>query len=133
MTPPRPLRTGRVVAALALGAAVAIVAGSIWPGSAVATSSPTKTTLGTPITLNGEGSWDIAPEFTDWSNALYGRAGTLTVNYIPDGGYIGRQDYLAGDADYVVSGVGFTPNQLESLKGGTSDLVAAPIMPSAVG
>jgi ABC-type phosphate transport system substrate-binding protein len=130
MTSPARSARGR---GLAIGGAVAAIAASIWPGAAGATASPTTAPVVTPVTLNGEGSWDIAAEFTTWSNALYGQAGILTANYIPDGGFIGRQDFAAGDADYVVSGVGFTPAQLESLKGGASDLIEAPIMPSAVG
>jgi ABC-type phosphate transport system substrate-binding protein len=119
-------------AAVTIAGLAAVVLGCTWQGAAFAAKSGGTSTV-TPVLLNGSGSWDVSDEITDWSNTLYGKSGNLTMNYIPTGGYLGRQDFVAGQDEFVISGVGFTSAQLKELKGGASDIIEAPVMPSAVG
>jgi len=115
---------------VALGAALVVVAA----GPPIAGRSAAATTSGeAQVTLQGEGSYDPLGEMTTWQNDLYGTSGAISLNYLGTGGFDGQQDYLAGDLDYVISGVPFTAAQLATLPGGASDLIDAPVLVSAVG
>jgi ABC-type phosphate transport system substrate-binding protein len=87
------------------------------------------------VTLRGEGSWDPMGEMTTWQNDLYGtgQTGLINMDYLANGGYTGRLDYLAGSLDYVLSGVPFTSDELKQLPGGAGDLIDAPVQVAAMG
>jgi hypothetical protein len=87
----------------------------------------------TPVTLLGEGASDPTVEMTAWHNDLYGTSGAIDLTYAALGGYQGRQDFLAGNVDYVISGVPFTSSELAHLPHGSSDLIDAPVHVSAMG
>jgi hypothetical protein len=74
-------------------------------------------------------------EMTTWQNDLFGtsQTGLVNLNYLPNGSYFGRQDYLAGSVDYVLSGVPFTSDQFKQLPGGASGLIDAPVQVAAMG
>jgi ABC-type phosphate transport system substrate-binding protein len=86
----------------------------------------------TTVNLVGEGSWDPAQELTSWENDLYGSQGLINMRYTSNGGYSGRQDYLLGKADFVISGVPFGADELKKLKNGAKDLIDAPVQVGAL-
>lgn len=117
----------------AIAAAATVVSLSVWAGPAVAVPAAAGASAKVgPVFLNGAGSWDVANEMLPWGNALFGRDGALNVNYTAEGGALGQQAYVSKSADFVISGVGFTGSQLHAL-GGAKNVIAAPVMPSAVG
>ena len=87
--------------AAAIGGAVAAVTASVWQGPAALASSTSSTPALTvaPVLLLGEGSFDVSEEIHDWDVGLFGKTGALSTDYLADGGFIGKQDYLAGTAD----------------------------------
>jgi hypothetical protein len=117
----------RIGAAAALCGLV-LAAGGPGPARA-ATTAPALAT----VSLQGEGSWDPIGEMTTWQNDLYGQSGAINLNYLANGGYTGRQDFVAGNLDYVISGVPFQPSELATLKGGAAAIIDAPVMVSALG
>jgi len=62
-----------------------------------------------------------------------GSTDLINLNYLATGGYTGRQDFLAGGLDYVLSGVPFTPAELAQLPGGAADPIDAPVQVAAMG
>jgi len=122
-----PRAVSRVLAAVGLlGALLAV------PGTS-ARAATTTTAAVTPVTLNGEGSWDPFREVTDWQNDLYGANGLVNVNYTPNGGFQGRQDYVAGQVDFAISGTPFTSAELAQLSGGAQSYIEAPVFVGAIG
>jgi hypothetical protein len=77
----------------------------------------------------------LQDEAIAWHNALFGQNGTITLNYIDTvgAGFQARQDFIAGNVDFAISGVPFQPGELAQLPGGASDVIAAPVFVSAVG
>lgn len=86
-----------------------------------------------PVSLIGEGSDDPYREMTTWERELFGSSGKVSTSYIVVGGYGGRQNYLNGIGNFVISGEPFTASDLSRLPGGASSLISAPVMVSAVG
>jgi hypothetical protein len=123
-------RRAAAIAGAVLGGVVLLLAG----GPPITGRSAAATTPGqAQVTLQGEGSWDPLGEMTTWQNDLYGTSGAISLNYLATGGFSGRQDYLAGDLDYVISGVPFTQAELATLPGGAGDVIDAPVLVSALG
>jgi hypothetical protein len=88
-----------------------------------------------PVTLEGAGTTDVTAELATWGSQLNtdtASAVTGTLGgYLADGDNAGRQLFLGGNADYVISGVPFLPSEVSQLPAG--GVIAAPIMPSAAG
>jgi hypothetical protein len=87
------------------------------------------------VVLNGEGSTDANGEVPTWKTDLFGSGeiGLIDLHYLSNSGYSGRQDFLAGGLDYILSGVPFTAKELAQLPHGGSDIVDAPVHVAAMG
>jgi ABC-type phosphate transport system substrate-binding protein len=137
-TEPRsPSVLGRAVAAAGLIGLTLFAGGSIAaPAGAVGRQLPAQTSSTsaspTPVTLSGEGSWDPYRELTNWQNDLFGASGLVNLGYTPTGGFQGREDYVAGKLDFVISGNPFTSSELGQLSGGSGALIEAPVFVSAL-
>ena len=55
------------------------------------------------------------------------RARSINLNYVKHGSFLGRQDLIAKNVDFAISGVPFTPDELSHVKGGASAFIDAPI------
>jgi hypothetical protein len=91
------------------------------------------TQLATPVQLTGAGSDDPGRELLTWQKELYGTKGKLNLSYDTVGDLTGRQVYINGLSNYVISGQPFTASDLSRLQGGASSIIAAPVMASALG
>jgi ABC-type phosphate transport system substrate-binding protein len=118
------------MAVLAAALLVGVASQSTSGGRARAADSPVDT-----VTLRGEGSWDPMGEMTTWQNDLYGtgQSGLVNLDYLANGGYTGRQDFLAGGLDFALSGVPFSADELKQLPGGASGIIDAPVQVAAMG
>ena len=119
------------------GAAGAVLAAAsiVWlaiPSIATASSPPAPSG---PVALTGEGTWDVNADLLGWQNDLFGTvaAPKINLNYVAQGGPTGLNALLSGEVDYSISGMPFTSSQLAGYPGRASGIIAAPIMPSAVG
>jgi hypothetical protein len=86
-----------------------------------------------PVQLSGAGSDDPSGELLAWQKELYGTAGKINLSYDEVGDLTGRQVYINGLSNFVISGQPFTASDLSRLQGGASSVIAAPVMASAVG
>ena len=126
-TAPRRGRAARLLGAVLLvGSAAALCSQSSSAGAATSNS---------PINLFGEGSWDVGAEMLGWQNDLYGSSAAPKINlgYVQSGGPTALGDVLTGTVDYAISGIPYTTAQLAHYPGGASGIIAAPVMPDAVG
>jgi hypothetical protein len=157
--------TARRAARAALLAAVAgvAVAGS-GPAATAQSTTTTTTTSGASsgggaaggVTLAGEGSNAPYKEITTWQNDLAGGRAPINLNYAATGSQQGRDDFLAGTADFAISGTqfaggsgaaapcstqattscapGFTPPEIGQLPHQTlgRDVIAAPVAVTAL-
>ncbi|MFN8019174.1 MAG: substrate-binding domain-containing protein [Acidimicrobiales bacterium] len=85
-----------------------------------------------PVVLKGEGTWGPYRELVPWQDALYGAEAPIDLQYTSTGSQLGRQDFLAGNLDYVLSGVPFSDAELAQLKGGKGSLIDVPIQVEAM-
>jgi hypothetical protein len=92
-------------------------------------------------TVNGAGAWSVAEPLVSWQNELATAQGAVDLNYTPHGSQLGREDLIrsltvpetdSGHVDFVISGVGFTPGELGSVPGGSSEFISAPVQVSAL-
>ncbi|WP_426573594.1 hypothetical protein [Aquihabitans sp. McL0605] len=113
---PRRAVGGTILLALSL---LLVTAG--WAGQGSAETAPV------PLQLKGEGSWGPYKEVVTWQDDLYGAKSPVDLAYTTTASYQGRQDFLAGGLDYVISGVPFTADELEQVKGGAAGLIDVPI------
>ena len=56
----------------------------------------------------------------------------IDVGYAFHGSFLGRKDFLAGDLDFVLSGVPFSAEELTQVNGGASGLIDVPIQVSSM-
>jgi ABC-type phosphate transport system substrate-binding protein len=124
-------RSGRRVLRTVLGAVVCGLAAVVVTSVAWGAPTPTPLVARQPVTLQGAGSSAADAEITDWKNAMYGAKSSVGVQYTAAGTVAGRDDFLRGDDDFVLSGVPFTADELKRLKNGAGDLVAAPVFVTA--
>jgi hypothetical protein len=85
------------------------------------------------VSLKGEGAWGSFEEIVPWHNQLLGAKAPIDLGYTPTGSLIGREDLLAGRADFALSGVGFTDAELKGSKHKSSDFIAAPVAVASLG
>jgi ABC-type phosphate transport system substrate-binding protein len=79
------------------------------------------------VSLHGEGAWGVAQQLVPWQNELSTAKSFIDLNYQARGSYFGRQDLVGGDADFAISGLPFTKEQLDGVKGGASAFISAPV------
>ncbi len=86
--------------------------------------------------LNGEGAWSVFEQLVPWQNELSTAPSSVDLNYTSRGSFFGRQDLIEslgtaetdpGHVDFAISGVGFTPDELAKVKGGSSAFISAPV------
>gem|GEM_PF-5637223 len=80
-----------------------------------------------PVSLSGRGSWGPHAVLVPWQDTLIGAPSPIDMNYISNGSYLGRQDFLSGSTDFVISGTPFTADELKLLPGGADAIIAAPV------
>src|SRR5262249_38662680 len=107
-----PLRV--MLGALVAGVVASAVTSAVWGDTA---STPE------PVSIAGVGAWAPYRELVTWQNALQSSAAPVDFQYVPHGTLLGRDDFLQGDADFVISGTPFTSDELSQLKNGTKDLI----------
>ena len=120
---PRAVRT--LIAALVAGFVTAVIAQAAWGDTPTATPNP--------VEITGVGSWAAFKEMTPWQNAMNGAKVSVDLRYTPHGTLLGREDFLDGNADFVMSGTPFTADELAKLKNGAKDLIDVPIQVSSMG
>ncbi len=79
------------------------------------------------VALNGEGAWSVSQELVSWQNELSTASSSIKLNYAGRGSLFGREDLISGQADFAISGVPFTAEELAKVKGGAGAFIAAPI------
>jgi len=116
------LRTA--VGALLAGLTVMLIGQVAWGDTTVTVE---------PIDITGVGSWGPFKEMTAWQNALSDAVVPINLRYTPHGTLLGRQEFLDGNADFVMTGTPFTGDELAKLKNGAKDLIDVPIQVSSLG
>lgn len=111
---------------LGVGLAACVMLGAA--GTADGSAAPVKATL----TLSGGGSWAAYRELLKWQDDLGGSASPIDMGYGFHGSFLGRKDFLAGDLDFVLSGVPFTAEELTHVNGGASGLIDVPMQVSSM-
>jgi ABC-type phosphate transport system substrate-binding protein len=111
-----------VLGAFAVGCAVLFTASS--------TSAPAASSS---IPIKGGGSWGAYRELLTWQNDLSEAKQPLDLSYTAHGSLIGRQEFLSGTNDFVLSGVPFTPDELTKVPGGAAGIIDAPVQVSTLG
>lgn len=111
----------RAVAGGALLGLALVLSTAGWAGQGSAATPPT------PVQLKGEGTWGPYREVVPWQDDLYSSANPIDLAYTSTGSQLGRQDYVAGGLDYVISGRPFSDEELAKLKGGSGALIDVPI------
>lgn len=82
--------------------------------------------------LRGAGSWGPYREVLTWQNELAdGKRSPINLNYIPHGTFLGRQDLIEGDVDFVLSAVPFSPAESAKVPGG-GGVIGAPVQVSSM-
>jgi hypothetical protein len=84
------------------------------------------------LQLKGEGSWGAYRELLTWQNDLSDAKTPIDLSYAAHGSLLGRQDFLAGSIDYVLSAIPFTGAELEKIPGGASGVIGAPVQVSSL-
>lgn len=121
------VRAGRALRTV-LGATVAgLFAVGIVPQSSRAATAPTAF-----VNLRGVGSWGAYQQLVGWEDDLGAATKPVYMSYTAHGTSLGRQDFLAGNADFVISGVGFTDAELAAAKKTRSDFISAPVSVSSM-
>jgi ABC-type phosphate transport system substrate-binding protein len=136
---PRPVVAG-TIAGVAL-----LVAASAATGQTTTTTSPSAPSSGSSsagITITGEGSNGPYKEVTAWQNDLAAAQAPINLQYTPTGTLQGRGDFVAGNADFALSGTqfhggtgpGFTPAEINQLPHQDlgRDVIAAPVQVTAL-
>jgi hypothetical protein len=107
--------------------ATACVAG-ILTVSVVAPSSGAAPAPNEPfVSLQGEGAWSVSEEIVPWQNELATATSSIDLNYVKHGSLLGREDLIAKQIDFAISGVPFTAGELKAVPGGASAFIDAPI------
>jgi hypothetical protein len=118
----------RVLAGAAIsGLTMLVIAPSGWTASPLAASAE-------PTRLFGSGAW--APSFGEivtWQNDLSSSKSPITLGYAPHGTVLGREDFLAGSSDFVLSGVPFQSDELAQARKKLSDIIDAPVAVASLG
>jgi len=114
------VRVIRTIGAACVAGAIAVMVAS--PSSGATTTTPQQF-----VSLQGEGAWSITSELVSWQNELATASPWINLNYVKHGSFLGREDLIAKDVDFAISGVPFTADELAHVKGGASAFIDAPI------
>jgi hypothetical protein len=123
------MRLRSLVGALCAG----FISVAMLTGTAGGTTTPTTTVTQAPAQLNGEGAWSIYEMTRDWHNQLATAKTPFSLSYTAVGSHFGRLDFLNKGADWVLSGVPFTDQELASAKAKRSDFIDAPLVVASLG
>jgi PBP superfamily domain len=105
----------------------ALIAGTITVAVASPSSGATTAIPQQFVSLQGEGAWSITSELVSWQNELATASPWINLNYVKHGSFLGRQDLIAKDVDFAISGVSFTAAEVAHVQGGASAFIDAPI------
>jgi hypothetical protein len=125
------LRARRFAGALAAGWIAVAVFTATGTTSSVANAS-TPGVFVPDTELRGEGAWSVLELNTRWHNELASGTKPLDFRYTSVGSFFGRQDFLAGDTDFVISGVPFSNAELTNAKKTDADVIAAPVVAASL-
>jgi ABC-type phosphate transport system substrate-binding protein len=125
--PARARRPAALVAAVLVLAA--LTTGQ--PAGSAETDPPPADTE-TRLSLRGGGAWGAYQELLPWQDQLSEAKSPIDLVYTPHGSFLGRKDYLEGKLDFVLSSVGFTPEELAKIPGGANGVIAAPVQVSSL-
>ncbi len=118
----------RIVASLRWLVPVALVAGLVTSGAAVAGAS--EPAQGGSVTLNSSGATFPQPFYEEVIGAFKQKDSNVTINYAGGGSGKGRQDFADQVTDFGASDAPYKPEDAAGVKGGTFfyfPTVAAPI------
>ena len=87
--------------------------------------------LGGPVKLVGSGTSSIMGELTTWQDEMAAAAAPTDVQYFAVGTLDGRDKFLRGDSDFVISAPPFTPEQLAAQPAGSAEILTIPISVNA--
>jgi ABC-type phosphate transport system substrate-binding protein len=110
----------------------ATIAGIAMTAIASPSYSATPAEKGPTTALAGVGAWGVFRELVPWQNALLSSPSPVRLSYIPGGSLLGREDFLAGRADFVLSGLPFQPTELAQAKKTFGDIVDIPVQVSSL-
>jgi hypothetical protein len=114
------MRTVRTIAAAAIAGAITMIAAS--PSSGATTADAQEF-----VSLQGAGAWSVTSELVPWQNELASASPWINLNYVKHGSFLAREDLIAKDVDFAISGVPFTADELAHVGGGASAFIDAPI------
>ncbi len=80
------------------------------------------------VALRGGGAWTPYQSLVTWQNELGTAASPIDLGYTPHGTLLGRDDFLSGVTDFVVTGVPFTEPELTIAKRKESDFIKVPMV-----
>ena len=113
---------------------MALLAGLVAVGVSAVAWGDANTTASAPdpVQINGEGAWAPFRQVVHWQDALSSAAAPIDFEYTETGSVAGREDFLKGTSDFVITGVPFTADELKQLPNGTKDLIDAPVEVTAL-
>jgi ABC-type phosphate transport system substrate-binding protein len=110
----------------AIGAVLALLVVMTMSSSTGGADTPAATTA-----LEAAGSWGPYREVLTWQNDLADAQSPVDLQYTPHGTLLGRQDFIAGTADFVLSAVPFSPAENAKAPGG-GGVIGAPVQVSSM-
>jgi hypothetical protein len=111
---------------LAVGATLALLVVMLVSSSKGTAATPAATTP-----LLGAGSWGAYRELLTWQNDLADAESPIDLQYTPHGTVLARQDFIAGNADYILSAMPFSAAESAKVPGG-GGVIAAPVQVSSM-
>lgn len=120
-------RMRRFVGSAASAAAAGLLAVAMVPARSSAAGSGAAF-----VNLHGVGSWGMYQELVAWENELGTAEKPVFLTYTSHGSALGRQDFLAGSADFVLSALPFSAEELAGAKKKASDFISAPVQVSSL-
>lgn len=118
----RAARARRTAGLLAVIAILTATSG-VWSSNGEAATASTL--------IRGGGSWGAYREVLKWQDDMAGAKSPVDLGYTAHGTYLGRQELLAGNVDYVLSGVPFSSAESAKVPGG-GGVIGAPVQVSSL-
>jgi ABC-type phosphate transport system substrate-binding protein len=129
----RTLLAASVCGALCVAVSTGVSSAASSNASSGSTTTTTSSVVKIPaVTLQGGGAWGAYQEVVPWQNELYSAKTPISFAYTAHGSLLGRDDFVAGRTDFVLSALPFSAGQLKQLKNGAADVISAPVQVSAL-